>query len=218
MRRPIAKLVCWVGAIGLIALAVDVGYAYLEVREARHRLTLEMEERATALSQNLGDKIAAKHVKASPGTVKRLLARLGWPGDRVKVFDRRPATVAVTPEVALPLSPVSAHQLDEAMAGAPSRRLISFNGTPVFVHARPLPSPEGPDGKLLVFLDASPLKQLEHAIWTSHAVRFLTRVVLVCLAVLVVARISRNDPPMRGAYRFSALASGMWRAVGARSR
>ncbi len=196
------------GAIWLSALVVVAGFAWFQVREERHRLTIDLERRASLLSEGTKETLELAIARGSMAEVERLLKRYARPHQGVAVYDRFAALMGTSPDPA-PAPPASLPQVTEAIAaGAVQKGFRTINGTKTYVYVTPLQHGDRPAGALAVLLDASHLDRAAWGLWRFNAARFLALAIVISLATLLIVRISITHPMATMAAWTRALRTG----------
>jgi trehalose 6-phosphate synthase len=181
-----------VGAIWLSALAVIAGFGFLQIREERQRLTIELDHRAVLLGEGLKEVVEPTLARGGPA-LERVLKKFEDPRQVVVVYDRFGNSVAGVP--ASVLGRPSVRAVAAAIASAEAQKDIeTIEGRKVYVYVTPLTRDDKPAGALGVFLDASYLESAEWALWRYNALRFLVLAVVVSGIAFLVVRASVTHP------------------------
>ena len=197
-----------IGVMWLAALIVVAGFAFLQVREARQRLTGELERRAWLVGEGLKEAVEPVVGSRSTAPIERLLKKFGRPGRGIAVYDKLANLVAVTPEMAKVLPP-SVPEVTEAIAGdTTGKGFRSIEGRKVYVYATPLHREDEPAGALAIFLDASHLDGVEWELWSYDAVRFLALALVISVMAVLFVRISITQPMTKMAEWTRTLGTG----------
>ncbi len=183
-----------VGAISLTALAVIIGFTYLQVRDERQRLTLDLERRASLLSDGLMEVVEPALARGSRPALERAIRRFGRTDQGIAVYDRVSALHVATPELA-PRLPTYLPEATQAIATGQAQKGFSrLASRPFYVHAAPVVRDDRPAGALVVLLDATHLDAAEWRIWEFNAIRFVVLALVVSLITLLVVRMSITRP------------------------
>jgi alpha,alpha-trehalose-phosphate synthase [UDP-forming] len=197
-----------VTAIWLGALLVIAGFAFLQVREERERLSADLERRALLLGESLKETLEPVVARGSTAAVERLLTKLGRPTRGIAVYDRVANLMVATPDLA-PALPPSLPEATEALAeDAVTRGFRTLGNAERYVYVTPLHRDEKVVGALAVVLDASHLPAAEWSVWRTNAVHFVILAAVVSMIALVIVQSAITRPMARMSEWTRALRTG----------
>jgi trehalose 6-phosphate synthase len=183
-----------VTAIWLGALLVVAGFAFVQVREERERLTADLERRAVLLGESLKEALEPVVVRGSVAGVERILKRFGKPTRGIAVYDRYDSLLLATPDLA-PVLPAVFPEVTEALANnTVSSGFQRLGGQSRYVYATPLHREERVVGALVIVLDTAHLSLAEWSVWRSNAVHFVILAAVVSLFVLIIVQSAVTRP------------------------
>src|SRR5215470_10138375 len=181
------------GGIWLGTLLIIGTFAYVEIRDERHRVTRDLERRASLLAESLKEAVEPAVHKNSVPAVNRLLKKFATPTRRIAVYDAAGGPVAAAP--APLLAPDGLPEVSEAIGGNQTKKgLRTVEGAKTYVYVTPLQGDDRPIGALLVMLDASHLDAAGESLWQYNGVRFLAVAAVLSLITLIVLRMSVTKP------------------------
>ena len=177
----------WLGTLLIIGI-----FAYVEIRDERHRLTRDLERRASLLAESLKESVEPALHRNSLPAVTRLLKKFATPTRRIAVYDAVGSPIAAAP---VPLPSAAIPEVSETLGrNGTVKGLRTVEGVRTYVYVTPLQADDRTIGALLVMLDASHLETADQALWQYHGVRFLAVAVVLSLISLLVVRMSVTRP------------------------
>ncbi len=204
MRSVTTRLV---GAIWLASLVVMGSFAYVQVREERERLALDLGRRAALVGEGLKEAVQPAVARGATAAVERVVKKFGK-SQGVAVYDRYAGLVAAESEPPLP-SATPLPEVTSAIAdGAAQSRLRTIQGRRVYIYATPLEHEERVSGALAVVLDASHLERAEREIWLRNLIRLVVLGGVISAVALLIVRMTITVPLTRLAVWTRALSAG----------
>jgi len=206
MRLSLRPILWLVAGITLVTFAL----AYLEVRDAEHRLLAELERKIAGAAERMqGDLPAPQAKDASRQELQRLVLRLAKDEhvSGLGLFDKEGTSLALTPGMATRLE-VPLSGLVKAKEESQGRgEFLWLEESRVYVYVLPGQA-AGRDGVLAVVEDASYIDAQKTRIWRNASFGVLLRVLLVGLTALLVIRWSIAEPIKQTAQWMRALRTG----------
>ncbi len=194
MRLRIRPLVSLLAGIILVSFL----FALVRVQTEKRHLRNELERRTEVLAKSLEERVAPLLEEGSEAGLQRLVERLGHqePPPRVAVYDRRGATLAMTPGLAARLNQVPA-TVSKTMADNQARgEHLLLSQTATYVYALPLRREQEQEviGTLAVLDDAGNVETQSGRLWREALLPVLLQTLLMVLATLLIARWSIAGP------------------------
>jgi trehalose 6-phosphate synthase len=197
-----------VGAIWLTTMLVMAGFAVFRIGEEQHRLTNDLEQRATLLGEGLKEAVEPAATRGSSAAIERILQKFARPYRGIAVYDKFAGQIAATATM-VPAPSVFVPEATGAItSGTPQRSLRHVAGKRTYVYATPLSGGQEPVGALVIFLDASHLAAAEWQIWKYNALRFFVVAALVSLITFLIVRATVTRPIVQMARWTRTLKSG----------
>jgi trehalose 6-phosphate synthase len=182
------------GAIWISALIILAGFAFLQVREERERLQVDLERRAALLAESLKEAVEPAVRRGATPAVTRALKRFGRVDRGIAVYDSLGNPIAESPEGA-PAVRLQLPEVTEAIGhGQVTTGFRTLEGRKTYVYATPLRQEDRIIGVLAVFLDAVILDAAELALWQFNAVRFFVLALGISLITFLVMRMTILRP------------------------
>jgi trehalose 6-phosphate synthase len=201
-------LIRLLGGMWLATLLVIGGFAYVEIRDERARLTLDLERRAALTAYAVRDAAEPLVIRGTRGGLDRVLRRFERPDRALAVYDDLGGLIAATPDVKNQLGPISPLVSDAIGKDAPAHALRHLEGRAVWVHVLALHREEQPIGAVAVLLDAEYLESSEWSLWRRTAVRVGVLILLLTGITWLLVRWSVTRPIARMAAWTKQLKAG----------
>ena len=190
-------LVRLLGGIWIAVLLVTFVFTWLEVRDERTRLAVDIERRATLAAdavREATERLVARKVRTG---YDRILARFAREDRSVAIYDDLGGLIASSPQPKPALGVISPHVSQAIRENGPVRAFQVIGGQATWVHVVPLTSEERPVGAAAVLVDARHLEAQEWALWRRTAVRMGVLILLLTGITWLVVRWSVTHPMAR---------------------
>jgi trehalose 6-phosphate synthase len=158
-------------ATTLVTILVMGGFAYLEVREERARLQLDLQRRAALIADAVREATEPIVARGARQGFERVLKRFGRADRGIAIYDEFGSVIDATLDIKPYLAPVTPLATDAIRENAPQRRVDRLAGGTVWVHVTPLQRDEKPIGAVAVVLDAEHLETRELNLWKQTGIR-----------------------------------------------
>ena len=190
-------LVRLLGGIWIAVLLVTFVFTWLEVRDERTRLGVDIERRATLAAdavREATERLVARKVRTG---YDRILARFAREDRSVAIYDELGGLIASSPQPKPALGVISPHVSQAIRDNASVRAFQVIGGQATWVHVVPLTSDERTVGAAAVLVDARHLETQEWALWQRTAVRMGILILLLTGITWLVVRWSVTHPMER---------------------
>jgi trehalose 6-phosphate synthase len=205
MKLSLRPILWLVAGITLVTFAL----AYLEVRDAEHRLLADLERQIAGAAERMQGNLPAQGKVAPREELQRLVQRLakGEHVSGVALFDSQGTSLVLTPGMATRLE-VPLTSLVEAKTESQGRgEFLWLEQSRMYVYVLPGQA-AGRAGVLVVVEDASYIDAQKARIWRDASFGVLLRVLLIALTALLVIRWSIAEPIKQTAQWMRALRTG----------
>src|SRR5438067_2939075 len=183
-----------VTAIWLGALLVVASFAFVQVREERERLTVDLERRAVLLGESLKEALEPVVARGSKPAVERILKRFSTATRALAVYDRYDSLLLATPDLTPALPPVFPEVTEALVSGNVTSGFRRLGDQNRYVYAAPLHRDDRVVGALAVVLDAGHLSVAEWGVWRKYALHFVVLASVVSLIALVIVQSAVTRP------------------------
>jgi hypothetical protein len=147
----------WVAALGIMG-----GFAYVQIRDERHRLLAELERRSALLAETLKESVEPAARRGSSAGIRRVVKKFGRSDRRIGVYDAFGSAIAAAPAVPVP---ASLPEITEVIAkAAVGKGLRLLDGRKTYFYATPHEDKDVVLGALAVFLDAAQVDAAENTL------------------------------------------------------
>jgi alpha,alpha-trehalose-phosphate synthase [UDP-forming] len=189
---------------------VSLAFSYYQVVAEKRGLRTEVERRAELLGESLAGNVERSWEVGSDKELQKIVQRFGKREHMlgVAVYDKQGKLVAVTPELAKPLTETPS-SLIEALAEDQNKEVFARLGNePVHILAVPLHRKDQLVGGLAIIHDVSYIRAQVLRVWRETFLRVLAQVFLIVLITLLIVRWSITGPIARAAQWMRALRTG----------
>src|SRR5947208_12675732 len=183
-----------VTAIWLGALLVVASFAFVQVREERERLTVDLERRGVLLGESLKEALEPVVARGSKPAVERILKRFSTATRALAVYDRYDSLLLATPDLTPALPPVFPEVTEALVSGNVTSGFRRLGDQNRYVYAAPLHRDDRVVGALAVVLDAGHLSVAEWGVWRKYALHFVVLASVVSLIALVIVQSAVTRP------------------------
>ncbi|HEU5321444.1 MAG TPA: trehalose-6-phosphate synthase, partial [Methylomirabilota bacterium] len=190
-------LIRLLGALWLATIFVSAGFAYLEVREERERLSQDLQRRAALAADAVREASERLVARGARTGYSRILVRFGRPDRSLAIYDAFGSVIEASEDVRAHLGPISPLVTEAIQTSSPTRRFHVIAGRSALVHVVPLQGDDKVVGAAAVLLDAHYLESSEWNLWRRTAVRMGVLAVLLTGITLVLVRWSVTRPVAR---------------------
>jgi trehalose-6-phosphate synthase len=193
----------------IATLVVSVGFAYLEVREERTRLIVDLQRRGSLTADAVRDPAERLVARGAKTGYDRVLARFGRSDRAIAIYDAFGSVIDATSEVKPYLGPLSPLITQTIQSNTGVRQFAVIAGRTTWVQVLPLQQDDRPIGALAVLLDAHYLEDSEWDLWRRTAVRLGVLMLLVTGITWALVRWSVTRPVARMAAWTKQLKAGV---------
>jgi alpha,alpha-trehalose-phosphate synthase [UDP-forming] len=173
----------------VLAVSVIFGiFAINQVRDQKIELTSRLESRSQVLAESLAESVEPPFVAGAIKTVQRIVDRF-VSNERLAglgVFENTGAPVATSVELPLPAD--SSFITDTMDRNEPHGDYVYRGGVTYYVYALPLHDGDRVLGALVVVQNATYIDDNIGAIWKDNAIRLLSQILLIAIAIFVLVR------------------------------
>jgi trehalose-6-phosphate synthase/HAMP domain-containing protein len=201
-------LVRLLGGMWMATLIVSIAFTYLEVKEERSRLILDLQRRSSLAAdavREASERLVARGAKTG---YERVLQRFGRTDRSIAIYDAFGSVIDATVDVKPYLGPLSAFVTQAIQSNGPVRDFHRVAGRTTWVHVIPLQQDDRPIGAVAVLLDADYLDTSEWNLWRRTAVRIGVLMLLLTGITWMLVRWSVTRPVARMAEWTKRLKAG----------
>ena len=204
-------LIRLLGGMSLAVLLVTGGFAYLEVREERTRLEVDLQRRASLIADAVREAAEPLVARRARGGYDRIFTRFGRPDRGIAIYDEFASVIAATPNVGAHLGPLSPMVTGAIDGNVTARQFARISGHTVWTQIVPFERErdDRPLGAVAVFLDADYLDSREWDLWRRTAVRLGILILLLTGITWLLVRWTVTRPIARIAEWTKRLKSGV---------
>jgi len=190
-------------------LIVSIAFAYLEVKEERSRLILDLQRRSSLAAdavREASERLVARGAKTG---YERVLQRFGRADRSIAIYDAFGSVIEATVDVKAHLGPLSPFVTHAIQSNGPVRDFHRVAGRTTWVHVVPLQQDDQSIGAVAVLLDADYLDTSEWNLWRRTAVRIGVLMLLLTGITWMLVRWSVTRPVARMAEWTKRLKTGL---------
>jgi trehalose-6-phosphate synthase/HAMP domain-containing protein len=202
-------LVRLLGGMWVATLIVSMAFAYLEVKEERSRIILDLQRRSSLAAdavREASERLVARGAKTG---YERVLQRFGRTDRSIAIYDAFGSVIDATADVKPYLGPLSAFVTQAIQSNGPVRDFHRVAGRTTWVHVLPLQQDDRPIGAVAVLLDADYLDTSEWNLWRRTAVHIGVLMLLLTGITWILVRWSVTRPVARMAEWTKRLKAGL---------
>jgi trehalose-6-phosphate synthase len=171
-------------------------FTFMQVRQEKERLTIDLQRRASLLGESLKETIEPLLEKGSPGRLQKIVEKFGN-RERlagVAVYDVKDKLIAATPPLSAHLSVTPTFVTNAMNSDLEGGHFFHLSGKEMYLYALPLHREEGVAGALVIIHDPSYIQDRLSLIWKNNFIRFLVNALVISLATLLLIRWSMAGP------------------------
>ncbi|HSR12768.1 MAG TPA: trehalose-6-phosphate synthase [Thermodesulfobacteriota bacterium] len=183
---------------GVISVLV-VLFTFLQVRQEKERMTIDLESRAAVLGETLKEAIDPLVERGRLDRIQKILERFGT-RERlagVGVYDAQDRLIAGTSQLAGYLKSPPALITTVMNGDQEQGAFVSLEGNQMYLYALPLYRDQRVAGALLILYSTTHFQERTALIWQHNFVRWLLSALAISLITIVVARRSMAKPIAR---------------------
>jgi len=171
-------------------------FTYLQVKQEKERLTIDLERRAALLGESLKESIEPLMERDRPERLKKIVEKFGN-RERlagVAVFDAKEKLIAVTPQLTPHLNTPPPLVTNALNLDQEDGSIFPFEKKKMYLYVLPLHLEKRVVGALVIVYDADFIKDRLSLIWKNNFIRFLVNAFVISLITLLLIRWSMAGP------------------------
>jgi trehalose 6-phosphate synthase len=190
-------------------LIVSIAFAYLEVKEERSRLILDLQRRSSLAADAVREASERMVARGARTGYERVLQRFGRTDRSIAIYDAFGSVIDATVDVKPYLGPLSPLISQSLQSNGAVRDFHRVAGRTTWVHVLPLQQDDRTIGAVAVLLDADYLDTSEWNLWRRTAVRIGVLMLLLTGITWILVRWSVTRPVARMAEWTKRLKAGL---------
>jgi trehalose 6-phosphate synthase len=174
-------------------------FTFLQVREEKERLTIDLQRRASLLGETLKETIEPMLEKGRPERFQKIVEKFGN-RERLAglaVFDVKDNLLAATPTLSTHLSAIPEFVTDAMNSDLEGGHFFPVGGKEMYLYVLPLHREGGVGGALVIIHDPSYIGDRLSLIWKNNFIRLLVNALVISLVTLLLIRWSIAGPIAR---------------------
>src|SRR4030042_4570951 len=171
-------------------------FTFMQVRQEKERLTIDLERRSSLLGESLKETIEPLLERGQPERLQKIVEKFGN-RERlagVAVYDVKDKLIAATPSLSPHLSTTPTFVTNVMNSDLEGGHYSILGGKEMYLYALPLRSEESVAGALVIIHDPSYIQDRLLLIWKNNFLRFLLNCVCFSLVTLLLIRWSMAGP------------------------
>jgi alpha,alpha-trehalose-phosphate synthase [UDP-forming] len=171
-------------------------FTFVQVRQEKERLTIDLQRRASLLGESLKETIEPLLEKGHPERLQKIVEKFGN-RERlagVAVYDVKDKLIAATPPLSDHLSATPKFVTNAMNSDLESGQFFHLGGKEMYLYTLPLHREEGVAGALVIIHDPSYIQDRLSVIWKNNFIRFLVNALVISLTTLLLIRWSMAGP------------------------